>query len=367
MTMRKIYFLFLIIGISSCTSVKQIGKVNMISNRNIDPNLKYKLVSSYSGGSDSELKNSEAKNIEEAIDQTVRKIPGAEFLMNVKIYIIDERYYAVEGDAWGSSTDITYRGFKVGDKVSWKKWGDFNTGTITSLKDNKNCLIIADNDNKAIELSYDEIIKYDGQKTSAQLNEEKKSKEAKAKQEEKEKQQQNLEREKQEKLKIASNFKIGDYVTWKKFGGKYLQGKIVGVGLENAIVSYTDTDGSEQKKEVTFEKLTKINPPNNETTKNLNVTEQQTNINDKTNVTNEKVTTDKKDIVNENVTNSTKETFKVTSEFLNIRSGAGTTYDIVVKINKGTSVDLIEKMSTEWWKIKYNDKIGFVSPKYLSK
>ena len=69
----------------------------------------------------------------------------------------------------------------------------------------------------------------------------------------------------------------------------------------------------------------------------------------------------------ENLVNSEIQIYKVTSEFLNVRSGAGVAYELLFKINKGSPVELIEKVNTDWWKIKYNDKIGFVSHKYLSK
>jgi len=150
--------LFLVFAISSCTSVKQIGKVNMISNRNIDTKLDYKVISTYSGGSDKELKKSKAKTIEDAIDQTVRKIPGGEFLMNTKLYLIDGQYFAIEGDVWGTKTNITYRGFEIGDKVTWKSSGKYKTGNITSLKDDKTCLIKTE-DQKTVEKKYDEISK----------------------------------------------------------------------------------------------------------------------------------------------------------------------------------------------------------------
>lgn len=71
-----------------------------------------------------------------------------------------------------------------------------------------------------------------------------------------------------------------------------------------------------------------------------------------------------KPIVN---TNSNKQIYKVTSESLNVRSGAGSTYDVIMKISKGVSVEVLDKSNTEWWKIEYNNEIGFVSSKYLSK
>jgi hypothetical protein len=130
----------------------------MISNRNIDTKLNYEVISTYSGGSKRELKKSKAKTIEEAIDQTVRKIPGGEFLMNVKIYIIKGQYIAVVGDVWGVKSNITFRGFRVGDKVIWKVTGSFKTGTIKSLKDDKTCLIETENGD-IVEKKYDDISK----------------------------------------------------------------------------------------------------------------------------------------------------------------------------------------------------------------
>jgi len=158
--------LVMISAMTSCTSVKQIGKVNMISNRNVDPNLKYQSLTTYSGGSKRELKKSKATSIEAAIDNTVKKVPGGEFLMNCKIYVVNSKYIAVEGDVWGSATtELQFRGFKVGDKVTWKKKDlisgtKFYTGSISALKDDKTCYIKVDGEtDKVVELSYDDITK----------------------------------------------------------------------------------------------------------------------------------------------------------------------------------------------------------------
>jgi hypothetical protein len=162
--MKNTFFNLLLIAIifSSCTAVKEIGKINMISTRNVDPKLDYKSLNSYAGGSEHELKKSKAKNIQEAVDETVKKIPGGEFLMNAKIYLISEKYFAVEGDVWGSTRDangISFRGFKVGDKVTWKKMGKYRTGTFKAFKTNNSCLVDSDEQNKTIELNYDDITK----------------------------------------------------------------------------------------------------------------------------------------------------------------------------------------------------------------
>lgn len=146
----------------SCSTVKQVGQLNMISTRNIEPKLNYEVVSRYSGGSQKELRKARSLTIQDAIDKTVRKIPGGEYLVNVKVYLVNNRYFAVEGDVWGQSTNATYRGFKAGDKVTWKIFENFKTdyksGTIKSLKDDKTCLI-EDENGQVIEKKYDDISK----------------------------------------------------------------------------------------------------------------------------------------------------------------------------------------------------------------
>lgn len=158
---RLLFLLLSVTAFVSCTSVKQIGKLNMISNRNVDPALNYKLISNYSGGSDREVKKSKAVNLEMAIDQTVKKVPGGEFLMNAKIYVVNKKYFAAEGDVWGISSDKStaeFNGFKIGDKVTWKKFGKFRTGKIEAFKDNANCLV-KDEDSKTVEIKYIDLTK----------------------------------------------------------------------------------------------------------------------------------------------------------------------------------------------------------------
>lgn len=95
------YILTLAILMGSCMSVKQIGKLNMISNRNVDSKMEYANLKNYAGGSRKELKRLKAPTLEGAIDNVVKKVPGGEFLKNVKIYVINSKYFAVEGDVWG--------------------------------------------------------------------------------------------------------------------------------------------------------------------------------------------------------------------------------------------------------------------------
>lgn len=96
--MKKLFIIFLI---SSCTSVKQIGDFTIVSTRNVQQNREYVLLTTYSGGTRKELRKSKCSTIQEAINKTVKSVPGGEYLMNAKIYSIDDEFFAVEGDVWG--------------------------------------------------------------------------------------------------------------------------------------------------------------------------------------------------------------------------------------------------------------------------
>lgn len=154
--------LFLIVlacaSFCSCMSVKEIGRLNMISTRNVNPELEYKVITTYSGGSQKELKKSKAETIQDAMEQTVRKVPGGEFLMNVKIFQINNKYFAAEGDVWGVESNLAYRGFKVGDRVVWKTITGVKEGTIKSLKDDETCFVEIE-DGRITEKKYDSISK----------------------------------------------------------------------------------------------------------------------------------------------------------------------------------------------------------------
>ena len=55
----------------------------------------------------------------------------------------------------------------------------------------------------------------------------------------------------------------------------------------------------------------------------------------------------------------------VTATTLNVRSGAGTNYSIIGSLSKGTKVEVISTKNG-WSKIKYNGSTGYVSSQYLS-
>lgn len=54
----------------------------------------------------------------------------------------------------------------------------------------------------------------------------------------------------------------------------------------------------------------------------------------------------------------------VTAESLNVRSGCGTSYDVIGTLSKGTSVQIIEN-NNGWYKILFNGGYGYVSSSYV--
>lgn len=58
--------------------------------------------------------------------------------------------------------------------------------------------------------------------------------------------------------------------------------------------------------------------------------------------------------------------YKFSSTTLNVRSGPGTSYQVLTTIPAGTSVEMAENCDCEWIKVYYNGTIGYVSSKYLS-
>ena len=155
--MKNLPVILLFSLLASCTASKQIGSINMISNRNIESNAEYVLIRNYMGASKQEIRKSKAQTVEDAVDQVVRSVPGGEFLKNVKIYLTSNKYLAVEGDVWGITGDINFRGFKIGDRVKWTKLLKNYTGVIIDLKNDKVCTIRTDPDQSIVEIEYEQL------------------------------------------------------------------------------------------------------------------------------------------------------------------------------------------------------------------
>ena len=80
--------------------------------------------------------------MQDAMDQTIREIPGGVFLMNATFYLVKGKYFAVEGDVWGIKQNADYKGFKIGDKVMWKTVTGYKRGVLEAIKDSENCVVI---------------------------------------------------------------------------------------------------------------------------------------------------------------------------------------------------------------------------------
>lgn len=97
-----------LLGLIGCTSIKNVGSLNMVSTRNIDVSAKYGVIQKYTELTKREKKRSKAENIQEAVDALVKKVDGGEYVMNARIYLVKHDYfiaysyyYAVDGDVWG--------------------------------------------------------------------------------------------------------------------------------------------------------------------------------------------------------------------------------------------------------------------------
>jgi hypothetical protein len=137
-----------ILSLSSCFTVVELGKLNMISNRNVESKADYVMLKNYAGGDANEikkaLKKTKATTLDQAVDETVRNVAGGEFLKNVKVYGVKKKekmYLFVEGDVWGFAENVSYRGFKVGDMVQWKDISGVHKGRITGLTDSEKCMV----------------------------------------------------------------------------------------------------------------------------------------------------------------------------------------------------------------------------------
>ncbi len=141
--MKKTTTLFFLMALllSSCgISLQKIGSVNSISVRNIDADntVKYQKISSCVNCSDDEKKRSKATTVNQAIDQATKQYAGGEYLQNCNIYLVDKKYFAVDGDVFGIPIDSksisTY--FKIGQKIGFNKNGKPYEGSILKINGN---------------------------------------------------------------------------------------------------------------------------------------------------------------------------------------------------------------------------------------
>lgn len=58
---------------------------------------------------------------------------------------------------------------------------------------------------------------------------------------------------------------------------------------------------------------------------------------------------------------------KISSGTLNVRSGAGTNYSSLGSLKNGQAVTIIDSSNADWYAIKYNNNLGYVSKQYITK
>lgn len=90
-------------------SYNEIGSMNLLSNKKIDENAKYKRLTHASGSTKKEIRSTHTACIDSAIAQVLNRVPNGAFLTNVKIYAVDGDYLAVSGDVWGADQDTISR------------------------------------------------------------------------------------------------------------------------------------------------------------------------------------------------------------------------------------------------------------------
>lgn len=140
---QQIFVLALVIFSVGCSSIKEVGHVNMISNRNIDTDFDYERLGSYVELTKRQKKRSRNETIPEAINSTVQSVPGGEFIMNAKVYLVNSKYFAVEGDVWGAKSK-EYRGFEIGDIVQWSTMIGKKRGVITGFANKEEFMVQQD-------------------------------------------------------------------------------------------------------------------------------------------------------------------------------------------------------------------------------
>ena len=158
---NKILLFGLTLTLASCGSWNRIGDLTTIGNRNVDDSKKYTLLTREVEA----VAEADADAMEQAVDNLTKKYEG-EFLRNVKVYVKSNgKKVKVVGDVWGTqntlinvSTEANAKVIlNVGDSVVFKRKGKLTDGKIIGV--NSNLVIVEYDDEKKMELKYDEVTK----------------------------------------------------------------------------------------------------------------------------------------------------------------------------------------------------------------
>ncbi len=128
--------------ISSC-SYRRTGSLTIVSTRNFESKIEYKLIQKEVTG---KAKVKKGESLQRAIDDAIGTLPEGEFMKNVGIYIKSNgKKTKVIGDVWGVPSvnkqvekSVTLKvEFKVGDTVTFKNsLGKIVEGTILGVNSN---------------------------------------------------------------------------------------------------------------------------------------------------------------------------------------------------------------------------------------
>jgi hypothetical protein len=124
--MRRFGFILLVL-LSGC-SWDMIGDLTMVSTRNVDSDQKYVELRRNVEGETDDMK------IEMAINNAVRKVPGGEYMMNVKV---EERSdgdkLRVRGDVYGTPREQREDQILAGDSVMVQRYNDTHPGKVLKV------------------------------------------------------------------------------------------------------------------------------------------------------------------------------------------------------------------------------------------
>jgi len=237
----------------------RIGSLTIVSTRNIESTIEYKLIAKNVGGI-SKMKNLDA--FQEAIEDAVQQYPEGEFMKNAVVFIRDNgAKIKVVGDVWG----------------------------IPSVEKNIT------------------------QKVTADIN-----------------------------------YNIGDRVAFKNDWEKIIEGTIIGINSNEAMVEYINSRNKKLVRDTyAFDKLTKLKSASSTSPVVISQNNPQ--------------------MISVKPTKPEKQLYTVNSETLRMREEANANSLVLLTLKKNAEVELIEKTTEEWWKVKYNGMVGYVSSKYLSK
>lgn len=152
----------LLLSILTTGCYNRIGRLTMISTRNIESKTEYVLLEKDVTG---KAKAKKKDAIELAIDRAVKKHPTGEFMKNVIIEVSNSgKKIRVRGDIWGTPPAINVKTsvtasveFKAGDKVTFKNGGKIVEGTILGVNE-KNAIVETQSGEKK-EVDYDRLTK----------------------------------------------------------------------------------------------------------------------------------------------------------------------------------------------------------------